>query len=50
MASDRMDIDIYGVVTTNHAKFDYALIKPHAGLIVDSRGVYREPAGQIIKA
>lgn len=38
------------VLTTNHDKFDYSLIKEHAKLIVDTRGVYRFPAEHIIKA
>lgn len=38
------------VLTTNHDGFDYDLIKQHAKLIVDSRGVYREPAAHIIRA
>ncbi|ACD95224.1 nucleotide sugar dehydrogenase [Trichlorobacter lovleyi] len=38
------------IVATNHDKFDYALIKQHAALIVDTRGVYLEPAENIIKA
>ena len=38
------------VLTTNHDGFDYDLIKQHAKLIVDTRGVYREPADHIIKA
>lgn len=38
------------VLTTNHDLFDYSLIKQHAKLIVDTRGVYREPAPHIIKA
>ena len=38
------------VLTTNHDGFDYELIKQHAKLIVDTRGVYREPAQHIIKA
>lgn len=38
------------VLTTNHDGFDYELIKQHARLIVDTRGVYREPAPHIIKA
>src|SRR5699024_9983317 len=31
------------VLTTDHDKFDYELIKNHAALIVDTRGVYRTP-------
>lgn len=38
------------LLATDHAKFDYALIKTHAALIVDTRGVYREPATHIVKA
>jgi UDP-N-acetyl-D-glucosamine dehydrogenase len=38
------------VVTTDHAKFDYDLVRQYAPLIVDSRGVYREPAENIVKA
>ena len=38
------------VIATNHDDFDYELIKRHAHLIIDTRGVYREPAGHIIKA
>ncbi|RDB42150.1 nucleotide sugar dehydrogenase [Halomonas sp. DQ26W] len=38
------------VLATDHARFDFDLIKQHAKLIVDSRGIYREPASHIIKA
>lgn len=38
------------VLTTSHTAFDYPFIKQHAKLIVDTRGVYREPAQHIIKA
>ena len=38
------------VLTTDHAKFDYDLIRQHARLIVDSRGIFRDPADHIIKA
>ena len=38
------------VVATNHDAFDYALIREHARLIVDTRGVYREPAAHIVRA
>lgn len=37
------------VVATNHDAFDYALIREHARLIVDTRGVYREGAGHIVR-
>jgi len=32
------------VLVTNHDSFDYDLIKRHAALIVNTRGVYLEPA------
>jgi UDP-N-acetyl-D-glucosamine dehydrogenase len=38
------------VLTTDHAKFDYAMIREHAQVIIDSRGVYRTPANNIVKA
>lgn len=38
------------VLTTDHAKFDYEMIKQNAEIIVDSRGVYRTPADNIVKA
>ena len=38
------------VLATNHDAFDYALIQRHARLIVDTRGVYLEPAANLVKA
>lgn len=38
------------LLATDHDKFDYALIKTHAKLIVDSRGKYLEPSSKILKA
>ena len=38
------------VVATNHEAFDYALIRRRAQLIVDTRGVYLEPAANVVKA
>lgn len=38
------------VLATDHDKFDYALIQANARLLVDSRGKYRTPAANIIKA
>lgn len=38
------------VIATNHSAFDYDLIRNHARLIVDTRGVYVEPAPNIVKA
>jgi UDP-N-acetyl-D-glucosamine dehydrogenase len=38
------------LIATNHSRFDYELIKKHAKLIVDTRGVYSEFASNIVKA
>lgn len=38
------------VLTTDHAKFDYGMIGENAQLIIDSRGVYRTPSTNVVKA
>ena len=38
------------LIATNHKLFDYQLIKQHAALVVDSRGVYKEPFDTLVKA
>jgi UDP-N-acetyl-D-glucosamine dehydrogenase len=38
------------VIATNHDAFDYEIIKRHARLIVDTRGVYLDPAPNLVKA
>lgn len=38
------------IIATNHDSFDYKLIRKHASLIVDTRGVYREPFDNVVKA
>ena len=38
------------VLATDHDKFDYALLKKSARLIVDARGKFLEPAEHIVKA
>jgi UDP-N-acetyl-D-glucosamine dehydrogenase len=38
------------LLATNHDSFDYPMIKQHAKLIVDTRGVYLDPANNIVKA
>jgi len=38
------------VLTTDHAKFDYEMVRAHAQVIIDSRGVYRTAADNIVKA
>nr|WP_244999206.1 nucleotide sugar dehydrogenase [Chromobacterium subtsugae] len=38
------------LLATDHDKFDYAMLKANAQLLVDSRGKYLEPAEHIVKA
>ncbi|PKM27145.1 MAG: UDP-N-acetyl-D-glucosamine dehydrogenase [Gammaproteobacteria bacterium HGW-Gammaproteobacteria-13] len=38
------------VLATDHDKFDYALIQTHSRLVIDSRGKYRAPQANVIKA
>ncbi|HZM35511.1 MAG TPA: nucleotide sugar dehydrogenase [Burkholderiales bacterium] len=38
------------LLATNHDAFDYSLVQKHARLIVDTRGVYLEPAPNVVKA
>ena len=38
------------LLVTDHNKFDYAMIKANAKLIIDSRGRYLEAAKNIVKA
>ena len=38
------------ILATDHAKFDYDMIRDYAQLIIDSRGVYRDTAPHIVKA
>jgi len=38
------------LIATNHDAFDYEMIRGHARLIVDTRGVYRKAAPNIVRA
>ncbi len=38
------------LIATDHDAFDYGMLARHARLIVDSRGVYREAAPNVVKA
>ena len=38
------------LLATDHAKFDYEMIRKYAKLIVDTRGVYTQPADNLVKA
>jgi len=49
---DANNIGAYDLVllATDHTRFDYPLIGRHAQLIVDTRGVFLQPAGNLVKA
>jgi UDP-N-acetyl-D-glucosamine dehydrogenase len=38
------------LLATNHDAFDYQQIREHSRLIVDTRGVYEQPAQDVVKA
>jgi UDP-N-acetyl-D-glucosamine dehydrogenase len=38
------------LIATNHDKFDYELIRNHARLVIDTRGVYRSNFDNLVKA
>lgn len=38
------------LVATSHSAFDYELVRQHAHLIIDTRGVYRERLPNVVKA
>ncbi len=38
------------LLATDHEAFDYSMIKEHARLIVDTRGIYREAASNVVRA
>lgn len=38
------------LIATDHDAFDFTLLQKHAQLIVDTRGVYRHPAINVVKA
>ncbi|MEY0878374.1 nucleotide sugar dehydrogenase [Providencia manganoxydans] len=55
LSSEELSIDNLStfdavILATNHDKFDYSLIKKHSKLLIDTRGIYRELAENIIKA
>ncbi|MET3263544.1 UDP-N-acetyl-D-mannosaminuronate dehydrogenase [Bradyrhizobium japonicum] len=38
------------VLATDHDRFDYAMIRDHASIIVDTRGKYLDAADNIVKS
>ena len=50
LTAERLQAQDLVLLATNHDLFDYAFIRQHATLIVDTRGVYLEPAPNVVKA
>jgi UDP-N-acetyl-D-glucosamine dehydrogenase len=38
------------LIVTDHDRVDYAAVLEHSRLVVDSRGVYRQPSSRVVKA
>jgi UDP-N-acetyl-D-glucosamine dehydrogenase len=38
------------LIATDHTAVDYGMVAENASLVVDTRGVYREPRGNVVKA
>jgi UDP-N-acetyl-D-glucosamine dehydrogenase len=38
------------VLVTDHSAVDYAMVARHAPIVVDTRGVFREAAPNVVKA
>jgi UDP-N-acetyl-D-glucosamine dehydrogenase len=55
MTSTRLDPETLSacdaaLIVTDHSAVDYALVARHAPLIVDTRGVYRDPLPNLVKS
>lgn len=50
LTSDTIGNYDFVLLATNHDAFDYDLIKKHAKLIIDTRGVYLNPSNNVVKA
>lgn len=50
LTAERLQEQDLVLLATNHDLFDYAFIRQHAALIVDTRGVYLEPEPNVVKA
>lgn len=50
LTAERISDYDFVVLATNHDAFDYELIARHARLIIDTRGVYLQPADNVVKA
>lgn len=38
------------VIVTDHSAVDYSLVAAHAPLVIDTRGIYRQPLDNVVKA
>jgi UDP-N-acetyl-D-glucosamine dehydrogenase len=38
------------LIVTDHTAVDYALVAEHSALVVDTRGIYRTPRPNVVKA
>jgi len=38
------------IVAADHDAFDYAAIARHASTVIDTRGIYRQPLPNVIRA
>ena len=38
------------LIVTDHKAVDYELVRRHAALVIDTRGIYREPDPKVVKA
>ena len=55
MTSQPLTADVVGrqdavMVVTDHTSVDYDLVVRHAALVIDTRGVYRQPLPNVVKA
>jgi UDP-N-acetyl-D-glucosamine dehydrogenase len=50
LTADTIAVQDVIVIVTDHSDVDYALVQEHAKLVVDSRGVYRAPRHNVVKA
>lgn len=50
LSSENLEAADAVLIATDHTVVDYNFVADHAQLIIDTRGIYREPADHIVKA
>jgi len=55
MSSQSLTADLLGaqdavLIVTDHTAVDYALVSRHAPLVIDTRGIFRQPQSNVVKA